>query len=95
MSTIHYSALRLRCATLRANGKRVKRLKKPFVLSVAARAAESKHRQTMATDHAESVLSIVILGQIISTSINWWLVIGSGLVVVGLMIFAILIFPDE
>jgi hypothetical protein len=44
---------------------------------------------------ARFILSIVILGQIISASINWWLVIGSGLVFVALIIFAILIFPGD
>ena len=64
MSTIHYSALRLRCATLRANGTGGEQTEKPvraepcdrLRTGYAAPAAESKHRQTMATDHAESVL---------------------------------------
>jgi membrane protein YdbS with pleckstrin-like domain len=48
-----------------------------------------------AAEAAKYILSIVILGQIISASINWWLVIGSGLVFVVLVVFAVLIYPNE
>jgi hypothetical protein len=48
-----------------------------------------------AAEAAKYVLSIVILGQIISTSMNWRLIVGSGLAFVVLMIFAILIYPDD
>jgi hypothetical protein len=48
-----------------------------------------------ATQIARFILSIVILGQIISASINWWLLIGSGLVFITLILLAILIFPDD
>jgi hypothetical protein len=42
-----------------------------------------------ATQIARFILSIVILGQIISASINWWLLIGSGLVFITLILLAI------
>ena len=48
-----------------------------------------------AAEAAKYVLSIVILGQIISTSMNWRLIIGSGLAFVVLMVFAILIYPSD
>ena len=48
-----------------------------------------------AAEAAKYLLSIVILGQVISASINWWLIIGSTVVLVTLMILAVLIYPDE
>ena len=48
-----------------------------------------------AAEIAKYVLSIVVLGQIISASLNWWLVIGSGLVSVAFLILAVLLYPDD
>lgn len=48
-----------------------------------------------AAEAAKYILPIIILGQIISASVNWWLVIGSTLVFIALMIFATLIFPND
>jgi hypothetical protein len=48
-----------------------------------------------AAEAAKYVLPIIILGQIISTSMNWRLVIGSGLAFVVLMVFALLIYPND
>ena len=48
-----------------------------------------------AAEVAKYVLSVVVLGQIISTSINWWLVIGSTVVFVALLILAALIYPND
>lgn len=48
-----------------------------------------------AAEAAKYILSIVILGQVISASINWWLIIGSTVVLVALMILAVLIYPDD
>ncbi len=48
-----------------------------------------------AAEIAKYILSIVVLGQIISASINWELVIGSTVVFVALLIFATLIYPND
>jgi hypothetical protein len=48
-----------------------------------------------AAEAAKYILSIVILGQIIASAINWPLIIGSGLVFIVLMVFALLIYPDD
>ena len=48
-----------------------------------------------AAEAAKYILSIAILGQIISASISWRLIIGSGLAFVVLIVFAILIYPDD
>lgn len=48
-----------------------------------------------AAEAAKYILSIVILGQIISTSVSWRLIVGSGLAFVVLIVFAILIYPDD
>jgi len=48
-----------------------------------------------AAEVAKYVLSIVVLGQIITASINWWLVIGSTVVFVALMVLATLLYPND
>lgn len=48
-----------------------------------------------AAEAAKYILSIVILGQIIASTINWPLIIGRGLMFVVLMVFALLIYPDD
>jgi len=48
-----------------------------------------------AAEVAKYILSIVVLGQIISASVNWWLVIGSTAVFVALLVIATLIYPND